>query len=263
MVGAAHIALRTARATLGDGHDSLLATLRKPCLRLRLVLEPQQGAQARVDARRPRRSARHLMALRPDTRACLRTQGDHRNSQQELVPDEVVQDDRVALVGDDVGLAGVDLGLVALVAALASPCAPRVLGPRGRSALRGPARAPVRGSASRGRAGPPRGCPVTTTSVPLFDRRTSSSPSCSDGARPPCLRAPRGARRRGPGAESCLPPASRLLHRKGEFGRGHAGRGSGGRWGAGRPGSRRRRPSRPGAGRGREQDRAPRTREQA
>ena len=116
-----------------------------------LFLSLRSGTQARVDASSSAALAASLKALRPDTWASLRTQGDHRNSQQELVADEVVEDDRVAVVGDDVGLFGRPPRLV-LVVALRRACRlpPRALGGRarrGRSALR--ARAPRPGSRQR------------------------------------------------------------------------------------------------------------------
>jgi hypothetical protein len=48
MLGASHIALRTAFASLGDGHNTLLNRNRG----LQLGLETEKGDEARIDVRR-------------------------------------------------------------------------------------------------------------------------------------------------------------------------------------------------------------------
>src|ERR1700733_12297562 len=81
------------------------ATAASPYNLLRVLLEAEQRAQAGVDAIDVG-SRYGLLGSKwgLDTRASLRTQGDHRDPEEQLVTDEVVEDEGLAVVGDEIGL---------------------------------------------------------------------------------------------------------------------------------------------------------------
>src|SRR5580693_7873568 len=80
------------------------ATAASPYNLLRVLLEAEQREQAGVDG--VDRGGLRLLGgcLGLDTRAGLRTQGDHRDPEQELVPDEVVEDHGLPVERDEVRL---------------------------------------------------------------------------------------------------------------------------------------------------------------
>lgn len=89
VVGASHISLRSARTSLGNCHG--ISSLR--------LFQAHQRTHARIH-----RGPGGIFRLGPDTRTCLRTQGNHRNSEQELVAHQVVEHQQIAIVRDGIGV---------------------------------------------------------------------------------------------------------------------------------------------------------------
>ena len=208
VVGAAHVALGSARSSLGDGHGIYSFVFR-------LSSEREKRREARVD----RLSARSRIFVRPG--AIPGQSSEHKGimgiSSSELVADEVVEDHGFAVVGQHVGLARTPsrarargcifaAGTMSTLISGASVTLHRLEAARARKLHLGLGRA-------RGRPRP----------MPLFERRTSIDPS-PRGCRVALLE--RGPQpRAGNGGRDSFAASVEL------------GRGDGGAWAFGRAGA--------------------------